>query len=73
MTGFRGCFLCGKTDHQAAERHTLDEVTRAVRKLKSKHPSTRITTADKAYITELFEINRTSSDEQDEAYFAVDE
>lgn len=45
MKGVKGCFVCGK-DHLANSRHSREEVTAAIEKLKAKPPRALLTVDD---------------------------
>lgn len=42
MRGVKGCFVCGQ-NHRANTRHSLEEVTKAINKLKERHPMAFLT------------------------------
>lgn len=52
MEGVKGCFKCG-TYHRAAEHHTREEVTEAIRKISFKHPTAYLPNTEKGYIAEM--------------------
>lgn len=51
MRGVKGCLVCGQSQREKV-RHTRDEVTAAINKLKEKLPSALITIADVVHIVE---------------------
>lgn len=59
MRGVKGCVVCGK-DHRANSRHSREEVTAAINKLKSRQPSALITVEDLSSVMEM------TADEEDE-------
>lgn len=67
MKNVKGCFVCGREGHRANERHDKEEVSRAVRNLKRKNSTPRLTTEDKAFIAALFEESDQSEDDDAEA------
>ena len=52
MKGVKGCFVCGQ-DHRANTRHSREEVSESIEKLKAKHPQALLTVEDLAYIVDL--------------------
>lgn len=55
LKGVRGCFVCHKDGHRAAEKHTKEEMAEAIKQLKQKNTQTMLTQEDDAFITELYE------------------
>lgn len=53
MQGIKGCFVC-KGDHRASERHSKEEVTKAINTLKSRQPAAFLSQDDRHYIDEIF-------------------
>lgn len=54
LKGVKGCMVCGKEDHIANQRHSPDEVTKAVRRLKEKSVRVMLTEEDLAFVSEMF-------------------
>lgn len=52
MRGVKGCFVCGG-NHRANTRHKREEVTAAITKLKSNHPSALLTVDDLALVIDM--------------------
>lgn len=48
----KGCFVCGK-DHRANQKHPGEEVTSAIEKSKSRHPTTLLTVEDLSEIGDM--------------------
>lgn len=61
MKGIKGFFVCEDMIHRANEKQSREEVKKAIKKLKLKHPSASLNRRDKDYIRELLE----SSEEGD--------
>ena len=62
MRGVKGCFVCGE-DHNANTRHSKDEVTKAVNKLKAEHPKALLTIEDLAAVMLMTTENDDDDDE----------
>lgn len=74
MQGIQGCFVCTK-DHIENEHHPHDDVTRAIKQLKAKHATSRLSKGDKAYIGEMYgDLNDSDESSEREAdWEAVDD
>lgn len=62
----RRFFVCGK-DHRANNRHSREEVTTAVNKLKEKHPNAFVTVEDLSAVVNMV-LNDSENDEASEHY-----
>ena len=63
LAGIKGCWVCGQ-GHLARFKHTREEVSKALDRLREKHPSAMLTVEDVALITEsLFQDNKDSDTE----------
>lgn len=71
IRGVKGCFVCGQ-DHRASTRHSREEVTSAINKLKSRHPQALLTVEDMAAVVELANDPHTESTSEEEVRWAVD-
>lgn len=65
--GVKGCFVCGK-DHLARTRHGKDEITKAIDKLRSNHPSALLTVEDLAFVIDMVMTETDEKDSSDEDY-----
>lgn len=52
MKGLKGCLLCGE-HHRANTKHSMEEVSEAVRKIKSKHPQALLTVEYLACVVDM--------------------
>lgn len=71
MNRISGFFVCRKLDHKANQKHSSDEVSAAIRRLKMRHPTAFLTEQDNAHITDLFgEESADQSTTEDESNWA---
>lgn len=66
MRGAKGCFVCDK-DHQDNTRHSRDEVTKAIDKLKAKQPHALLSVEDLATVFNMSSFSSEDEDSSDEA------
>ena len=64
MRGVKGCFVCGQ-DHMANNRHSREEVTAAINRLKSRHPSALLTIEDLSSVVNMVNDNDIDQDKDD--------
>ena len=56
IKGVKGCFVCGQ-DHRANTRHSREEVTEAVNKLKARHPTALLTIEDLSSVVNMVNVD----------------
>lgn len=73
MRGVKGCFVCGR-DHRAKTRHPREEVTAAINRLKSKHPTAWLTVDDLAAVFDMAMVDDESNpNKEPDAQWAEDD
>lgn len=70
MRGVKGCFVCGR-DLRANSRHSREELTAAINKLKSRHPSALITVEDLSSVMAMAidDAENAESENEDDAFW----
>lgn len=65
MRGVNGCLVCGM-NYRANDRHSCDELDKAMQRLRDKHHKALITVEDMGFVTSELQ-EETNSEEQDVA------
>lgn len=55
LKGVKGCLVCHEEGHMAAEKHSREEVSAAIKRLKLKNSAAMLTQEDEAFISQLYE------------------